>query len=62
MLWQQGAYYISYGSFTVSRKNNNILQFGIILNNKASVLESVFKIFSMAGRYFSEFLAIPKSN
>ncbi len=36
------------GSFTLNSKNNNISQFSIILNNEASVLDSLFQIFSMA--------------
>jgi hypothetical protein len=39
------------------RKHNNIFELSIILNNDASVLESFFQIFSMAGMYFSEFCA-----
>jgi hypothetical protein len=42
--------------------NNNILQFDMILNNEASVVESFFQIFSMAPNIFSEFSIIPKSN
>ncbi len=49
-------------SFTFGSKNNNILQLRIILNNEASVLESFFQIFGMAGKYFSEFLAKSKNN
>jgi hypothetical protein len=47
-------------SFTFGNKHNNILQLCIILNNEASVVESFFQIFGMAGKYFSEFLANPK--
>jgi hypothetical protein len=44
------------------KKNNNNVQFSIILKTKAIVLESFIQIFGMAGIHFSEFLAIPKSN
>jgi hypothetical protein len=37
-------------------KNNNILQFNIILNNEVVMLESFIQIFDMMGMYFSEFL------
>jgi hypothetical protein len=43
-------------------KNNNNLQFGIILNNEAIVLESFIQIFGMVGTHFSEYLEIPKKN
>jgi hypothetical protein len=46
-------------SFTFGSKHNNILQLRIILNNEASVLESFFQIFGMAGRYFLELSANP---
>jgi hypothetical protein len=36
------------GSFPLNSKNNNISQFSIILNNEASVLDSLFQIFRMA--------------
>jgi hypothetical protein len=47
--------------------DNNIyyyyyLLFCIILNNEATVRESFIHIFGMADTYFSELLAIPKSN
>jgi hypothetical protein len=38
----------------------NILQLGTILKNEASVLESFFQNFGMAGKFVSEVLAIPK--
>jgi hypothetical protein len=47
--------------FTFVSKNNKILQLGTILNNEASVLESFFQIFGMAGRYFLELSANPYS-
>jgi hypothetical protein len=48
-----------FGSFTFGSKNNKILQLGTILNNEASVLESFFQIFDMAGRYLLELSANP---
>jgi hypothetical protein len=45
-----------------NNNNNNILLFCIILNNEPTVRESFIHIFGMADTYFSEFLAIPKSN
>jgi hypothetical protein len=47
-------------SFTFGSKNNNILQLGTILINETGVFKSFIQIFGMAGKYFSEFLAIPK--
>jgi hypothetical protein len=49
-------------SVILENNNNNILLFFIILNNEATVRESFIHIFGMADTYFSEFLAIPKSN
>jgi hypothetical protein len=46
-------------SFAFGSKNNKILQLGNILNNEASVIESFFQIFGMAGRYFLELSADP---
>jgi hypothetical protein len=40
------------------RKHNSIFELNIILHNDASVLESFFQIFRMAGMYFLEFCAI----
>jgi hypothetical protein len=42
---------LTFGSIN---NNNNHLWLGSIPNNEASVLESLFQIFGMAGRYFSE--------
>jgi hypothetical protein len=53
---------IIFCSFTFGNENNNNLQLGNVLNNEASVLESFVWIFGMAGRYFSEFFAILKTN
>jgi hypothetical protein len=41
-------------------KNNNTLQFNVILNNEVIVLENFNQIFNMASTYFSKSLAIPK--
>ncbi len=38
--------------FTFGNKSHNILQFDMILNNEASVVESFFTIFSMAPKIF----------
>jgi hypothetical protein len=43
-------------------QNNNNLQFDIILNNEANVLETVIWTFGMACTYFPEVFTIPKSN
>jgi hypothetical protein len=43
-------------------KNNNNLQFGIILNNEAIMLESFIQIFGIVDTHFPEFLEIPKNN
>jgi hypothetical protein len=46
-------------------KSKNTLQFGIILNIEASVLETVrvsFKFPAWQAGIFSEFLTIPESN
>jgi hypothetical protein len=45
-----------------NQSNNNNLQFDIILNNEANVLETVIWTFGMACTYFPEFFAIPKNN
>ncbi len=42
--------------------HNHFLQFIVILNNMAIVLENFIQICRMAGTNFSEFLAIPKCN
>lgn len=45
------------------RKNNSILQLGVILNNEyneAIVLENVNQIMGTMRTFFSEFSAIPK--
>jgi hypothetical protein len=43
-------------------KNNNTLQFNVILNNEVLVLENFNHIFGMGSTYFSKSLAIPKNN
>jgi hypothetical protein len=43
-----------------NNRNNIILQFDIILNNEASVLESLFDYFGMEGTYFHKTNSIPK--
>ncbi len=48
--------------FTFGNNNNNNLQFDMILNNEASVVESFLQIFRMALKYFSDFSIIPKSH
>jgi hypothetical protein len=45
-----------------SSENNNNLQFDIILNNEAMMLESFIQFFCMAGMHFSEFSIFSKSN
>jgi hypothetical protein len=45
-----------------NNNNNNNVQFSIIRNTEAIVLESFIQIFVMVGIHFSGFLAIPKSN
>jgi hypothetical protein len=52
------------GSFTFERENNNnnMLQFNTIPNNEGSVLRVSFKCSTWEAKYFSEFLAISKSN
>jgi hypothetical protein len=52
-------YKFFFGSFTFGSEINKILQLDSILNNEASVLESFFQIFGMAGRYFSELSVNP---
>jgi hypothetical protein len=47
-------------SFTFSNENNNNLELGNILNNKASVLESFLSDFLHGSGYFSEFSANSK--
>jgi hypothetical protein len=49
-------------SVMFSCKNNNNLQFNIILNFQAIVLQSFIQISGMACTYFSIKLAISKSN
>jgi hypothetical protein len=44
-----------------SNQNNNNLQFDIILNNEAIVLETIIWTFGTACAYFPEFFAIPKN-
>jgi hypothetical protein len=45
-----------------NNNNGNNLQFSIVLETEAIVLETFIQIFGMAGIHFSEFLAIPKGN
>ncbi len=51
---------ITFLSFTFCIKENNISQLGTVLNTEASVAERFLKIFSLVGKYFSEFLTNPK--
>ncbi len=52
--------YCFFLSFTFGNKNTSILQLGNILNNEASLLQSLFQIFSMPSWYSSKFSTIPK--
>jgi hypothetical protein len=45
-----------------SSENNNNLQFDIILNNEAMMLESFIQFLWMASMHFSEFSKFSKSN
>jgi hypothetical protein len=42
-------FFINFRHLFSGSRNNNILQLGTILNNEASMLESFFQIFGMAG-------------